>query len=69
MWGRAMSLFPNRLDGYYDDEGNWQRTKYCFVSCGERCTCMPPGNLHYSVAHDKRVKQTSDKTTGKRDGS
>jgi len=42
------------LNGYYDEEGNWQRTKFCFVDCGENCTCQPPMGLHYSRAHDKR---------------
>ena len=28
--------------GYYDEEGHWIRTKYCFVSCGARCDCGPP---------------------------
>lgn len=37
-----MSLLPQSLDGYYDDKGNWQRTKFCFVDCGGRCTCKPP---------------------------
>lgn len=50
-----MDIFPQLGDGYYDDEGNWQRMKFCFVSCGHRCTCGPPGNLYYSVAHDKRI--------------
>ena len=49
-----MSLIGNR-DGYYDDEGAWHRTKHCFVSCGNRCTCRPPGGLHYSVEHDQRI--------------
>jgi hypothetical protein len=48
-----MSLIPQLGDGYYDDEGNWQRTKFCFVQC-QHCTCQPPGLLFYSVAHDKR---------------
>jgi hypothetical protein len=30
-------------DGYYDEKGQWQRTKFCLVYCGpERCTCGPP---------------------------
>lgn len=42
------------IDGYYDDCGNWNRTKYCFISCGARCTCMPPMGLSYDPARDKR---------------
>jgi hypothetical protein len=45
---------PNHSGGYYDDEGNWQRRKYCFRDCGERCTCKPPNGRYYSEAHDKR---------------
>lgn len=37
-----MSLLPRSRDGYYDDAGHWQRTKFCFVDCGDRCTCKPP---------------------------
>ncbi len=29
-------------DGYYDDKGTWRRAKFCFVDCGDRCTCKPP---------------------------
>jgi len=49
--------FGYRLDGYYDENGRWQRTKFCFVYCGERCTCMPRGPL-YRVDLDtsKQVK-------------
>lgn len=51
-----MSLFkPGLGDGYYDDEGQWQRNKFCFVDCGEACTCGPPGGLYYSPSHDKRI--------------
>src|SRR5690348_11489670 len=50
-----MTLFDfDFRDGYYDDNGEWQRTKFCFVSCGAACTCGPPGGLYYSAAHDKR---------------
>jgi len=48
-----MSLFPDTSGGYYDDTGHWQRLKYCFVSCGAACTCMPPGGLDYNPLHDK----------------
>lgn len=37
-----MSITPKQPDGYYDENGVWQRTKFCFVDCGERCTCKPP---------------------------
>lgn len=50
------------LNGYYDENGNWQRTKFCFMAC-RHCDCMPPSGLHYSAAHDKRLKKldpTSD---------
>lgn len=49
-----MSLCEQWPDGYYDDNGEWQRTKFCFVSCGAACTCMPPGGQFYSAEHDKR---------------
>lgn len=52
-----MSLFPSLSDGYYDDAGQWQRLKFCFVSCGDACTCMPPGGVFYSKAHDKSKRQ------------
>lgn len=53
-----MSLFTSR-DGYYDEEGWWQRTKFCFVSCGARCTCMPPAG-YYNAAYDKRREIETD---------
>jgi len=31
-------------DGYYDDNGHWQRTKFCFAAC-VNCTCGPPGGM------------------------
>lgn len=57
---------PFRRDGYYDDQGQWQRTKFCFRSCGERCTCMPLDGKMYSEQHDKR-KQKSDSAPGECD--
>lgn len=48
------------LNGHYDDNGSWQRTKFCFVSCGARCDCGPPGGLYYSAAHDKRIQQSKE---------
>lgn len=61
-----MSILPHRPrhDGYYDDAGNWRRSKFCFVDCGERCTCMPSMGQHYSPAHDKR-KQDEPTQEGK----
>jgi hypothetical protein len=39
-----MSFFPN---GYYDDNGNWRRSKFCFAYCGDACDCGPPdGQWH-----------------------
>lgn len=38
-----MSIFPKRQDGFYDENGVWQRTKFCFVQCpADKCTCHPP---------------------------
>jgi hypothetical protein len=51
-----MSLDTFGLNGYYDDNGNWQRTKFCFMAC-QRCDCQPPGGLHYSALHDHRLKR------------
>lgn len=50
----------HRHDGFYNDHGKWVRTKYCFLSCGDRCTCGPPMGLYYSAAHDKRVKKEEE---------
>ena len=34
-------------DGFYDERGSWRRSRFCFVSCQERCTCTPPnGEWH-----------------------
>lgn len=41
-------------DGYYDDEGHWRRTKFCFVSCGARCTCSPPNGQHFRPRKDSK---------------
>ena len=49
-----MSLTPV-IHGGYDENGNWQRYKICFVSCGNRCTCMPPDGKFYNAEYDKRV--------------
>jgi hypothetical protein len=56
-----MSLMGRFPDGYYDNHGEWQRTKFCFVSCGSNCTCMPPMGQFYSKAHDKRLTNQTEK--------
>lgn len=55
-----MSLLPmvEGQNGHYDDSGMWQRDKYCFVDCGEKCDCGPPGGNVYSIKHDKRTQET-----------
>ncbi len=35
-----------RLNGHYDEQGYWQRDKYCFVYCGDRCDCGPPFGIY-----------------------
>lgn len=40
-----MNLWAGCLGGYYDASGVWQRTKFCFVDCGDRCTCQPPNGV------------------------
>ncbi len=46
-------------DGHYDDEGMWQRAKFCFIDCGASCTCKPPSGQYYSEAHDRRKQVVS----------
>lgn len=42
---------PQQPHGFYDADGFWQRTKFCHVDCGERCTCKPPlGNYRIGNA-------------------
>lgn len=42
-----MSIYPKIPDGYYDKDGLWHRTKFCFVYCGkEKCTCQPPNGIY-----------------------
>lgn len=58
-----MSICTPRRDGYYDEQGNWQRTKFCFRYCGPSCTCGPPLGQYYSEAHDKtKDRQTASDT-------
>jgi hypothetical protein len=49
-----MSIGPSRIDGHYDATGHWLTTKCCFVFCGDRCTCQPPGGLFYNEAFDQK---------------
>jgi hypothetical protein len=52
-----MSLMPRSPDGYYDEGGRWQRTKFCFVYCGAACTCQPPGGV-YTLKPDDLAEKT-----------
>jgi hypothetical protein len=54
-----MSLIGHR-DGYYDKDGQWQRTKFCFVYCGERCTCSPPNGI-YNIKMKDEIEKRRDK--------
>lgn len=58
-----MSLIGPTLgsDGYYDENGDWQRTKFCFVSCGDRCTCKPPGGIWHINRSVEAVKEKEEK--------
>ena len=53
-----MSMRPltDRHDGYYDNHGQWQRSKFCFVACGASCTCGPPMGRWYAPEHDTRIE-------------
>ena len=42
-------------DGYYDENGNWQRSKFCFMTCHD-CTCLPPLGIYYDQSKDTRRK-------------
>lgn len=59
-----MSLVDRR-DGYYDADGNWQRTRYCFVACPpDKCTCKPPGGIWHKKqegAMSQQVEQIASK--------
>lgn len=57
-------MFDHR-DGHYDDTGHWKRTKFCFMSCGSRCTCSPPGGVYYNPLYDKSQEQKELPLTGK----
>lgn len=41
-----MTFAPNPFNGYYDKNGTWQKMKYCFVYCGDRCDCGPPNGIY-----------------------
>lgn len=61
-----MSPLPSVYrNGYYDDRGFWNRTKFCFMDCRERCDCGPPGNRYYDPAHDKTKKENTDGNVAK----
>ena len=50
-------VFEPKLNGYYDVGGNWVRTKYCFVDCGDRCDCKPPGGVYKKPARKAEGKK------------
>jgi hypothetical protein len=52
-----MSIGQISLNGYYDETGHWQRTKFCFVSCGDHCDCGPPMGMYYNPAYDRNKEQ------------
>ena len=58
-----MTLFDTR-NGYYDHDGQWQRTKYCFTDCGSRCDCGPPFGQHYNIATDTRLQRAAAHVSG-----
>lgn len=51
-----MTLISRFPDGGYDANGHWQRTKFCFFDCGDRCTCMPPMGVFQLPILDERPK-------------
>lgn len=56
----SFGIFPG---GYYDEQGEWQRSKFCFVDCGDRCICRPPGGLWYDAGRDKRITDQASSST------
>ena len=48
------------LMGYYDESGHWQRTKFCFVHCGESCTCMPPFGWRIKTVKEEVKDESSN---------
>lgn len=54
-------IVGKQRDGFYDEEGNWQRTKFCFTPCPpESCTCSPP-KLHLGTGLGNESLPWSDK--------
>lgn len=48
--------------GHYDNNGQWVRTKFCFVYCGpERCNCMPPGGVDHLPMDSHAVQVVVEK--------
>jgi len=46
--------------GYRDSDGNWIRTKFCFMYCGpDRCDCCDPLLKH--LRWDLNKKEPNDK--------
>jgi len=43
---RPRGPFAWGAGGHYDENGTWVRTKFCFISCGDRCDCTPPGGVY-----------------------
>lgn len=56
-----MSLIDRR-DGYYDEKGHWQRTKFCFLPCGASCTCGPP-NGQWTIPVEKNNEDEDNQMT------
>ena len=47
--------------GYYDDEGNWKRMKFCFMYCGkDRCDCGPPGGRYHDSGQIKSKNKAGE---------
>jgi len=51
-----MTFAPNPFNGYYDENGTWQRVKYCFVYCGpDWCDCGPPNGI-YQIEKEETIR-------------
>lgn len=53
------------VDGYYDDDGQWQRLKLCNFPC-QNCTCQPPMGVYQLKgpaleAHQKECRALRDR--------
>jgi hypothetical protein len=44
------------INGHYDENGRWQRTKFCLMSCGSACDCGPPHGIWYNPKYDLNKK-------------